>query len=207
MSEAHALPASATLAPWAEVVPGGGSLTIDDLAALPDDGWLYELVEGVLVRMPPSGFEASNVAARLLVALGYFVQTQGLGEVTGSDGGYALNPRRPKQTVLAPDAGFVRADRLLPRGSPDYSKAFPGGPDLAVEVASPTQSRRAMARKAQRYLAAGTRLVWIIWPRRQEVQVWHPGDSQPSATLGTGDLLDGEDVVPGFTYPITRLFT
>ncbi len=62
-----------------------------------------------------------------------------------------------------------------------------------------------MAAKAQLYLAAGTRLVWVIWPRRQQVDVWHPNDKRP-VLRGVGDMLDGEDVVPGFTYPVASLF-
>ncbi len=58
------------VAPWAEVVPDMPPLTEDDLLALPDDGWQYELVEGVLVRMPPSGKRATRIARRLLRALG-----------------------------------------------------------------------------------------------------------------------------------------
>jgi len=72
-------------------------------------------------------------------------------------------------------------------------------------VASPTQWRPEMAEKVRRYLAGGTSLVWVIWPRWKQVDIWHPGEAQP-ATLGIGDTLDGEHVVPGFTYPVDRLF-
>lgn len=199
--EARAFPPD-TLAPWAEVVPGAGPMTIDDLARLRDDRWQYELVEGVLVRMPWSGGQASRIARRLAARLGDFVDDRALGDVTGADGGYALSAT----TELAPDVGFMRAERVPPRTSPAYAKAWPGAPDLAVEVASPNQHRPAMRKKAQHYLHAGTRLVWIIWPRRQQVDIWRTGDTQPSATLTSGDMLDGEDVVPGFAYPVADLF-
>ena len=90
MSSAPYLSPSGTLAPWAEAVRTDMPLHVDDLAALPDDGWQYELVEGVLIRMPASGYEASNVAARLLARLGVFVEDRALGAVTGADGGYRL---------------------------------------------------------------------------------------------------------------------
>ena len=48
--------ADALVAPWAEPAPppySGRLFAASDLAALPDDGWLYELVAGRLVRMPP----------------------------------------------------------------------------------------------------------------------------------------------------------
>jgi Uma2 family endonuclease len=63
-----------------------------------------------------------------------------------------------------------------------------------------------MAAKVERYLRAGVRLVWVVWPRWQQVDVWHLGDRQPARTLGVGDILDGENVVPGFTYPVANLF-
>jgi len=62
-----------------------------------------------------------------------------------------------------------------------------------------------MDEKARRYLHFGTRLVWVIWPRYRKVDVWRSGDTAPS-TLTMGDALDGEDVVPGFSYPVVALF-
>lgn len=194
------------IAPWAEVVPDTPPMTTDDLHALPDDGWTYELVHGVLVRMPLSSFGASHVGSRLLARLQIYVEDNGLGAVTGEQGGYRLDSAHPRDTELAPDVAFVRMARLPPSTSPDYYKNAPQlAPDLAVEVASENQYAPGMAAKARTYLTFGTRLVWVIWPRYRRVDVWHPGDEAPSA-FGSEDMLDGEDVVPGFTYPIARLF-
>jgi len=63
-----------------------------------------------------------------------------------------------------------------------------------------------MAEKAKTHLFYGTRLVWVIWPRYQQVDIWRPGDVEPSMTLGVTDTLDGEDIVRGFSYPIADLF-
>jgi Uma2 family endonuclease len=83
--------AQETLALWAErVIKTNHPLTVDDLLALPDDGRLYELVEGRLVLIPPTGGGNASRAARLLVALGAFVEARGLGLVTGADGAYML---------------------------------------------------------------------------------------------------------------------
>jgi Uma2 family endonuclease len=206
-SEEQAM-AQNTVAPWAELVPDTGRMTVDELLALPQDArWQYELVEGRLVRLPGSGFEASNIAADLAGALRAFVKPQRLGRVTGADGTYDLTqPGDEGATGLVPDVAFVRAERLPPRASPAYAKALPLAPDLVVEVASPTQYRPEMAAKARLYLAAGVRLVWIVWPKYQQVDVWRPGADQPLATLEIGAALDGLDVLPGFTYPLADLF-
>ncbi len=194
-------------APWAEIAPDAPyPMTVDELHALPDDGWAYELVRGVLVRMPLSSFGASSVGYRLGGRLSVYVEDNGLDVVTGEQGGYRLDPAHPLETELAPDVAFVRADRLPSPASPDYYKRAPQlAPDLAVEVASENQFAPGMATKAITYLTFGTRLVWIIWPRYKRVDVWHPGDDTPTS-LGVEDTLDGEGVVPGFTYPIARLF-
>ncbi len=101
---------------------------------------------------------------------------------------------------------FYEAFVVPPPADPDYYKKAPTlAPDLAVEVASENQYAPGMAAKAQLYLTFGTRLVWVIWPRYKRIDLWHPGDETPTA-LGTDDVLDGEDVVPGFTHPIADLF-
>jgi len=191
-----------TSAPWGEIAPGSGLLTADEFFALPDDGHYYELVAGRLIRMPPEGGEASTIGAVLLVAIGSFVLQEGLGRVTGEQGGYHLGDN----TVLAPDVGFMRAERVPPHGSEAYTKAWPGAPDLVVEVASPSQSRWVMADKARVWLAHGAALVWVVWPRRREVDVWRPGQTAAALTLAEGAMLQGEDVLPGFSFPIARAF-
>ncbi len=61
----------------------------------------------------------------------------------------------------------------------DRRRPIPFAPDLAAEVASPDQTADDMAAKARRYLHGGTRLVWVLWPERQEVDVWRPADLRP----------------------------
>jgi Uma2 family endonuclease len=55
-----------------------------------------------------------------------------------------------------------------------------------------------------RYMAAGVPLLWYIDPRRQTVTEYCPG--REPTTLGIGDTLDGEDVLPGFWLPVADVF-
>jgi Uma2 family endonuclease len=196
------------IAPWAEVVLGAlYPMTIAQMQALPDDNWLYELVDGRLVRMPGSGNKASAIAANLIIALGTFVRPRKLGRVTGADGEYDLTPAGATlETALIPDVAFVRAGRLPAMGTKAADRIPHLAPDLVAEIASPSQSRPAMADKARMYLAAGVRLVWIIWPDAEQVDVWHAGSDVPIATLSAADSLDGLDVLSGFTHPVADLF-
>lgn len=201
MAEARAFPAH-TPAPWAQIVPHRGRTTVDDMLNLPDDGWRYEVVEGVLVRMAGSGEEATTIGGNLYFALRAFVQPRRLGVVTPADGVYKFPGA---ETGLLPDVGFYAAARRARIA--DRSKPIPFAPDLAVEVASPSQNRDDMAAKARLYLHGGTRLVWVVWPQRREIDVWRHGSANhPATTLGNDDTLDGEDVVPGFMLPVIVAF-
>ncbi len=203
MSQARAFPPQ-PLAPWAEVAPDAPPhMTLDEFFDYPgEDGYRYELVEGVLVRMVGSRDRALRITNRLYIALGPYVATHRLGETRGADAVYDFENTGQKDTGLLPDLSFYRASRE-PLADPDA--AYPFAPDLAVEVASPKQYRPGMNAKAERYLAGGTALVWVVWPKRRQVDVWRPGDSKPTP-LSVGNMLDGEDVVPGFTYQVAALF-
>jgi Uma2 family endonuclease len=177
-------------------------VTVDLLLELPDDGYIYEVVEGVLVRMAGSGDEATRLGIFLAIQLGAYVYAHRLGIVTGADGVYKFPGA---ETGLIPDVGFYLAARrtqIL-----DKTRPIPFAPDLAVEVVSPDQSQTAMAAKARRYLRAGTRLVWVIWPQSGHIDVWHADIlTGPVRALAMNDSLDGEDVVPGFAYPLADFF-
>jgi Uma2 family endonuclease len=199
-----------TLAPWAEPVPDAGPMTADDLLRLDDTAWQFELVEGRLIRMAPTGLEHLDVTRKLYRSLDRYVDAHDLGIVTLPDTGFRLTRPGAAETVLSPDIAYVSAARvrqLPPPGTPERKKFLPVAPDLAVEVASPDQHHPEMADKARLYLASGVRLVWLVWPSHQQVDIWRPGTDQPTATLGPPDTLDGLDVLPGFTYPVADLFS
>ena len=131
MTTAQALP-SGSVAPWAEIVHGVGPVTVGILLTLLDDGYVYEVVEGVLVRVAGSGNRATRLALRLGALLLGYVEPRRLGVVTGADGVYRL---AGAETGLIPDVGFYLAERL-PLIT-DEDKPIPFAPDLAVEVVSP----------------------------------------------------------------------
>ena len=81
-------------------------LTAEDLWKQPDDGDRYELVKGVIRRMPPAGFEHGIRSAKIGRHLDAYVEKHNLGYVCGAETGFkiAQNP----DTVRAPDAAFVR---------------------------------------------------------------------------------------------------
>lgn len=174
--------------------------TVDDLLAIEDDGYQYELVNGEIRRMSPAGGEASILAGGILAHLWNFVREHQLGRVFGADGTFILDERPP--TAVAPDVAFVRMDRMPPAS--ELPRPLLLAPDLAVEVVSPSDTMPQVAKKVRRYLDAGTPLVWVVIPRRKQVIV-HRTQGDP-ITLGVDDGLDGGDVLPGFHLKVADIF-
>lgn len=181
-------------------LPADRLLTVDDLLQAEDDGYQYELENGRLLRMPPSGPLASMVALTTARMIGNFVAAHRLGVVGGADFGIQLSAN--PDTVRAPDAVFYRADRIPPGGIP--ATYWTLAPDLAVEVLSPSDRRGKVLCKVGEYLDAGTRLVWVVDPQRRTAVVYRP-DGEPTI-LGADGVLDGEDVLPDFLLPLTEVW-
>jgi Uma2 family endonuclease len=104
--------------------------------------------------------------------------------------------------VRMPDLCYVSRERV--RAAKSKSGILPVAPDLAVEILSPTNTRREMARKLAEYFQAGTRLVWYIDPIKRTVKAYTAVDKFVDLTLK--DELDGLDVVPGFRLSLGELF-
>lgn len=190
---------------WADLVDTDGRiLTAQELVSLPDDGDQYELLEGRLLRMPPPESPHGYMNSGIDFALQQFVRRHKLGRVFVGDSGFLLSIPGEPDTVLGPDVAFVRGERLPPLGSPLWRPYLRLAPDLVVEIASPSQYRPEMTNKARRWLAAGTRLVWVVWPSRRSVDVWRSDSSVE--TLQAADSLDGLDVLPGFQLLVAGIF-
>jgi Uma2 family endonuclease len=87
--------------------------------------------------------------------------------VSGAGGMIRLSPG----LVYGPDVAFAAWDRFPDRRVP--AAPIPDlVPDLAVEVLRRGNTAREMIRKHRDYFAAGVRLVCIIDPRKQSVNVY-----------------------------------
>ncbi|MBL8153322.1 MAG: Uma2 family endonuclease [Anaerolineae bacterium] len=154
---------------------------------------LFELIDGEIVEKVAS-FTPSRIAVRIARFLDTFAES--LGYVTGADGSYILSP----DYEFMPDVGYISKIRLPqePAGKVD------GPPDLAVEVKSPTDSKRELRLKAEDYLRFGTKMVWLVFPDDQRVEVYIP--DADVRELSITDTLDGGTVLTGFTLPVREIF-
>lgn len=179
--------------------PSPGTATERDLESCPEDqSRLVELVEGTLVEKPMGNFE-SHLALVLAQMLLNFLDKHNLGILLGPDS--ILRYRAG--LIRKPDVSFFSwrhfPSRKLPR-----TWSLKLAPDLAVEILSPSNTRREMERKRQECFAAGTRLVWEIDPRSRKVAVYT--SPERCATIDEKGTLDGGKVLPGFKLRVKDLF-
>jgi Uma2 family endonuclease len=166
-----------------------------------NDAKCFELSEGVLIEMSPASLKHGNLAMELGHLVTGFVKEHNLGITTAAETGFILfkNPNG-KDTVRAPDVGFVSKERLggeLPDG---YA---PFAPDLAIEVVSPNDDAEDLEQKISEYLKYGTQMVWVFYPKLKRVVVHTSKGSYPIDEDGT---LDGGDVLPGFKLRLKDIF-
>jgi Uma2 family endonuclease len=167
--------------------------------ALAADLGRCELIRGDLVMMSPAGAQHGAVALKMGSILLGFVNLHGLGAVVGAESGFQI--ARNPDTVRAPDVAFIRAGRVvggLPQGF------FPGPPDLAVEVLSPSDRASEVIAKVEDWLGAGCRAVWVVNPQTRTVTAYEGGGN--AAVLAATDALDGGELLPGFRVPVAEIF-
>jgi Uma2 family endonuclease len=175
-------------------------MNANDLLVLPEDTRRHELVAGLVVSEPPASFRHGDLAAEVFARLSEYVRQRDLGRVVSTETGFLL--ARDPDTVRAPDVAFVSRSTIERAGV--FRGYFPGAPDLAVEVLSPSERPADVHAKIGDYLAAGSRIVWVIDPSSRQVRV-HRSLLKPSILEETATL-EGDDVLPGFSVSVAALF-
>ena len=176
--------------------PWPGTATEADLLRLVEGDRLCELIDHTLVEKPVGYWEAL-VASTIAKILGNYVDDRDLGAVSGPDS----TMRMKSGNVRLPDVAFVSNDHL-----PKTMAPIPNlSPDLAIEVLSKSNTPAEMQQKLREYFHSGTRLAWFVELEARKVSVYRsPG--APTRVLDESGVLDGEDVVPGFSVPVADVF-
>jgi Uma2 family endonuclease len=159
----------------------------------------YELIYGVIVAHKPSGFAHGTFRLNIGAPMMIFADQHDLGEVAVEVDHY-LPP--DKFNTRRPDVEFISKARLVAFDPTEY---VPLMPDLAVEVKSPSNTPDELRQKAAYYLQNGARMVWLVFPDIQTVFVYTV-DNPAGTKFGIEDILDGGDVLPGFTLPVATIF-
>jgi Uma2 family endonuclease len=179
--------------------PTPGTATEKDLLDILDhENRSCELVNGVLVEKA-EGYIEGSLAVDIAYLLKQFLDDHDLGNVAGADATMRMMPG----LVRLPDVSFVRWEQFPNRTIPE--EPIPDlVPDLAVEVLSKGNTKGEMKLKLREYFLSGSRLVWLVDPRKRIVTVYTAPDA--SISLSEDQTLDGGEVLPGLSLPVAKVF-
>ena len=189
----------------------GFPVVVRPLAAYSDDDF-YEFcrlngeleiersAQGELLIMSPASFRTSHLNLRIAVQLGQWAERDGTGLATESSGGFIL----PDSAVYAPDAAWIRRDRLAMVALELQDRFLPLCPDFAVELLSPADTLSRVQAKMHEYIGNGLRLGWLIDPFERRVHVYRPGAG--AEILDNPRGVDGDPVLPGFRLDLSRVW-
>ncbi len=163
----------------------------------------YELVRGEVFELSPVNDQHGAVAGYIVTAFNNYSRPRGAGWAR-VETGYWLH--HDPDTVRGPDVSFrlrSRSEREVP------STGFvTGAPDIAVEVVSPSNTAAEIERKIGEYLAAGSQRVWVVYSATRtatrRVIIHHPDGT--TITYSGGDVITDEDLLPGFSLPLSEIF-
>ena len=159
-----------------------------------------EFVDGVWMERT-MGNEAAEIASQLERRMGNHSHLDNLGHIVGASAGFQY-PGLAGGHRRHPDTAFIRnsdvPDGRLAKGW----DAFP--PTVVVEVVSPHDTAGEVQKKVGEWLDGGVERVWVVYPETGDIVVYYP--DRHARTLRSTDILDGEDVFPGFRMKVASIF-
>jgi Uma2 family endonuclease len=172
-------------------------LTIEQFDRLPDrDDVLYELDEGELLTMSRPLPRHNLVRESATCHIGNFVENRHLGRIL-VETEFVLS----EDTVRIPDVAFLTSVQM---SQIDPDRRIRAAPTLAIEVVSPNDRAEELARKVDQYLAAGSKAVWVVYPKAREVHIFRSSGVQ--VLRGTDAVLEDQEILPGFSLSLAELF-
>lgn len=180
--------------------PAQGYWTAKDYPARPNDRQRYEILNGVLYRIPEPGFVYLETMRRLSSYVASHVRTARLGHVYTAPMYLELAPN----TVVQPDFFIMlhREQDTIP------VTHVIGTPDLVIEVAAPGRSHHIWRNKYDVYALAGVKEYWIVQPEAKaiDVLVLHNGTYRsPGFFAGRTTLCSS--ILPWLSLKVERFFT
>ena len=155
----------------------GRKLDYSFIAATPNDGKRYELIDGVLLVNPSPSPIHQRVLRRLSEQLTAYFHPRAIGEVFFAPLDVILTPH----DVFEPD--------LIVVGDPSHisHRGIEAPPLLAVEILSPSTRRVDLGVKFARYAKLGIQHYWIVDPDAERVGCFRLADDEFKLVVSSSD--------------------
>ena len=165
---------------------------------LPDDGKLYEVLNGELIMAAAPNLRHQEVAFNIAENLRAFVRAKKLGKVYIAPVDVVLG-----DDLAEPDVVFISVERKAIMGK----ERITGAPDLVVEVLSLSTSERDLRYKWDLYARSGVREYWVVNPASETVEVLTLSKkAYKRHILAEGDEAVTSKVLEGLSLPVKQVF-
>ena len=175
-------------------------MTAEEFGRRVDNGQPEELVQGMVIEMPPPDRRHGFVCQKTTRILGNWVEDRDLGWVLSNDSG-VITERDP-DTVRGADVAYYSYARL-PRG-PLTQGYGPEVPELVFGVRSTYDRWRSVLEKVVEYLNAGVLIVVVLDPETRSAHVYRD-DVEPTR-LGPEAELTFPVLLEEFSVRVDRFF-
>ena len=168
---------------------------------LPEAKPALEWINGRVVQKVSPKREHAVAQGRFYAALDAWSEERGFG-IVGTEWRFHVRPPGERRRPLVPDVAFLSYSRL-PFELQQKADEPKIAPDAVVEVLSPRDRRADVEEKIRVYLAAGTKVMFVVDPRKRTIRVV---DERGERTICEGEILV-HDSLPGFSLDVRRLFS
>jgi Uma2 family endonuclease len=174
-------------------------MTLDEFLEKHEDSAVLEYAHGVVTeKMPPSA-----VHGHLASMIAYQINGYGLPRKLAAVAVEVRTTNVENGVSRVPDLSIFTWDRIeRDRIARHQSASIP--PDIAIEIASPGQSRQKQIERCREFIADGVRIALMFDPRTKSVIDVQAGGAE--RRLRDDDMIDLTEVIPGLTLVVRELF-
>jgi Uma2 family endonuclease len=173
----------------------GLKVTREEYLDLEDDGFKYDMIDGVLHMSPSPFFKHSDAFSEMITQFRNYFHSQSAGSALGEIDVYLPDG----EDVLRPDITVILKDNYgIIKGH------IHGVPDIVVEILSDSTYKRDLGVKADRYLSNGVKEYWIADPDEKTISLWINVDKK-SWNKKEGNHLESS-VLSGFILKREEVF-
>ena len=161
----------------------------------------FDIVDGEVIMAAGPHIYHQTISGNINEPVRRFVREHGMGRVWFApvDVVVQLDPLRVRQ----PDLLFISSDGA----ATIQDGRVHGGPDLVVEILSPSNSRADIESKLADYARIGVRECWLVAPDGQTIEVLQleSGEWRRLSIRGVGENVETV-LLPGLELPVTEIF-
>lgn len=177
----------------------GLRMSADDFYSIPDDGYFYELIDGVVIVTPSPTPKHQDVWMEIVDQLRLFLRVHPIGKVFAETDVHFGKAPSGADVVYRPEAVVYRRERL-----PGMEERLVGAPEIVVEVISAGSRRMDTLTKMKDYERFGVQEYWLIDPENEAFTFYRCKSGRFEEIIPT-ECVFVSDVLPGFSLDLIRV--